>query len=58
MNMVETNGNLASELEVLLLVFADGYMGCAVKEDVGGLKHRVRKEAELEGRIIGWGLLG
>lgn len=59
--MVEANGQLAGELEVLGLVLADGHVGGVVEGDVGGLQDRVGEEAELElvfGRGEGRGGVG
>lgn len=58
--MVEVGGALARELEVLLLVGADGHVGGPVHEDVGGLEHGVREQAELQlahGGVVEAGLL-
>jgi hypothetical protein len=54
--MIEADGELACELEMLRLVFADRDVGCVVEEDIGGLKDGVREETELEGVFVGCGL--
>ena len=46
--MVEIRDALARELEVLFLVLAHGHVRGAMDEDVGGLEHRIGKEAQLE----------
>ena len=48
MGVVEVCGALASKLEVLSLVLADGDVGGAVDKDVGGHEHGVGEEAKLE----------
>lgn len=50
--MVEANCQLARELEVLDLVFANGHMGRVVEKDVGSLEDGVGEETELEGVLV------
>ena len=44
--VVELDGDVAGQLEVLLLVLADRHVGGLVDQDVGRLQHRVGVEAE------------
>ena len=42
---IERAGDVARQLDVLLLVLADRHVGGAVRQDVGGLEHRVDVQA-------------
>lgn len=46
--MVESVGYVTRELEVLGLVFANGYMGGVVKEDVSGLQDWIGEKTEFD----------
>ena len=44
--VVELDGDVAGQLEMLLLVLADRHMGGEIGEDVGGHQHRIVVEAD------------
>ena len=44
--IVELLGNIPRKLEMLLLIFADGNMGCAVDENIGGHQGGIGVEAD------------
>ena len=44
--VVELDGDVAGQLEMLLLVLADRHVGGAIGEDVGGHQHRIVVEAD------------
>ena len=43
---VEAAGEIASQLEMLALVLADGHLVRLVEQDVGGLQHRIGEQAD------------
>ena len=49
---VEPLGDVAGDLQVLLLVLADGHQVGVVEQDVGRLKHRVGEEPVLGGEPL------
>ena len=55
--LVEARGDVPRELDVLLLVGADGHLVCLVEEDVGRHQRRVGQQARADGvRRLGLGL--
>lgn len=50
--MIEAEGEIAREFEVLGLVFADGHVRGVVEEDVGCLQDGVGEKTELESILV------
>lgn len=50
--VIEAEGEIAREFEVLGLVFADGHVRGVVEEDVGCLQDGVGEKTELESILV------
>ena len=55
--MVEADGDITRDLDVLALVVADGHFVGVVQHDVGGLQRRVREQSGRDELVLALGRL-